>query len=155
MIKHCVNKTAVPIVDASKVALRGNEFAPRDGPRGFDGEAVDAIVYATIVQAKSLCVMVQNILGHWYPLICQHCKQERAAPLVKYVFSDLISCRLLPVLTVLREIAANGTGSDNEYADFPKRIVDSILASLTTAGLMDQDEWMLLAAPLRAAANQW
>ncbi|KAL9183827.1 hypothetical protein ACHAXT_004683 [Thalassiosira profunda] len=127
LIKHCVNKMAVPIVDASKIALRGNEFAPRDGPRGFDGEAADAIVYATIVQAKLLCVMVQNILGHW----------------------------ILPVLTALREIAANGTGSDNEYAGFPKKIVDSILASLTTAGLMDQDEWMLLAAPLRAAANQW
>jgi len=156
-LKHFLRKIVIPIVDASKILFKSNEFVPKDGSRGFDRETADAIAYAIIIQAKELCTLTKNILGHWYPVICQGMPQEQCmvTSLIQFVFVDIVSLRLLPILHRLHDITSVGLESDEKYSGIAKLLIDDVLDAMKGAGLLDKDEWMLMAAPMRVAASQW
>ena len=148
-LKHTLSRTAVPIADASKITMRGNEFVMKEGNNGFDNETTDAISYSTIVQAKDFCTLVNNILGHWYPVLNETCKSDNVSSLVQFVFADIISLRLLPILTSLHDISSSG--NDKNEPNLAKTMINGILDTVTAGN----DDWMLMTAPLRVLAEQW
>ena len=75
--------------------------------------------------------------------------------LVQFVFVDLITRRILPILHSLHDIASCGSNeTGGKYSALPKMFINDILDALQGAGLLDKDEWMLMAAPLRVASKQ-
>ena len=156
-LRYIIGKMAVPIVDVSKITVTGNEFATKDGYMGLDGETSDAIAYAAIVQAKELCTLVTNILGHWYPIINEQLRhqQDRVSPLVQFVFVDLVSLRILPILHSSYDIMSVGSASDQTHLGVPQKLISVVSNAMKSTGLLDKDKWMLMAAPLRAADIQW
>ncbi|KAL3794983.1 hypothetical protein ACHAW5_002152 [Stephanodiscus triporus] len=153
-LRYYIGKLPVPIVDASQITVVGNEFAIKDG--SLDGEVSDAIAYATITQVKELCTLVTNILGHWYPIINEqlHHQQDKVDPLVRVVFVGLVSLRILPALHSSC-IMSGGSANDKTYSELPKKFISEFSDTMTSTGLLDKDEWMLITAPLRAAVEQW
>jgi len=151
-LKHTLSRMTIPIADASKITMRGNEFVMKEGDNGFDNETTDAISYSTIVQAKEFCTLVNNTLGHWYPVLNEICEPDKVASLVQFVFADVVSLRLLPILTSLHDISSS---SDiNEQKKLAKTMINGILDTVKTAENGD-DDWMLMTAPLRVLAEQW
>ena len=157
LLKYYIGKLTVPIIDASEIILIKNEFATKDGSTAFDSETSDAIAYAAIVQAKELCTLVTNILGHWYPIINEQLRhqQDRVSPLVQFVFVDLVSLRILPILHSSYDIMSVGSASDQTHLGVPQKLISVVSNAMKSTGLLDKDEWMLMAAPLRAADIQW
>jgi hypothetical protein len=154
LLKYYIGKLTVPIIDASEIILIKNEFATKDGSTAFDSETSDAIAYASIVQVRELCKLVTHVLRHWYPIInerLQH-QHDRIAPLVRFVFSDLVSLRILPTLHSSYDIVS-GSSANDESGLLEKFL--EVSDAIESTGLMDNDEWMLMAAPLRAATKQW
>ena len=151
--KYCVGKMTIPFIDSSKITMseNGNGYTAKDGTGVFDSEVADAIVYATAVQAKALGTLVQNIVRHWYPIHNQW-QPDKAASFVQFVLMDLLSFRILPLLQSLHCITS---GSKWKYSELPKLLIHDILNSMEDSGLLDKDEWMMMAAPLRVAAKQW
>jgi hypothetical protein len=153
LLRYRVGNMVVPIIDSSKIFVTGNEIRTIDGHTDLDGETSDAIVYATIVQAKEICVLVKNILGHWYPIFYRQLQsqQDSIAPLVKFVLVDLVSLRLLPILLSLHDIKCNTT--DDLYSGLSKQFLADVSRAIQGTGLFPTDEWIFLSAPLRAAVN--
>jgi len=158
LVKYCVGRMVVPIGDASKISLTRNQFALGDVSKELDGETVDAIAYASVIQVKALCTLAKNILGRWYPIlnreICNQ-KQDEVASLVQFVFEDLVSIRILPALHSLHAITSGDNGNDKKYSEMPKMFINEILDAMQGAELLEKDRWMLMAAPLRVVAKQW
>mmetsp|Transcript_11363 Transcript_11363/g.20924 ORF Transcript_11363/g.20924 Transcript_11363/m.20924 type:complete len:907 (+) Transcript_11363:51-2771(+) len=157
-VKYYVGRMSVPIADASKITMTRNEFAIKDGSKGFDGETADAIAYASVIQAKELCTLVKNILGQWYPIINQEMhshQQDQLSSLVQFVFVDLVSIRILPILHSLHDITSGSNDNDKKFSEMPKLFINDILGAMQGADLLQKDEWMLMAAPLRVVAKQW
>ena len=151
LVKNSLKTMAVPIVDSTKVTMVGNQCVARDGPEErVDRETVDAITYANIIQANAMCALVNNVLEHWYPILTKQLVSHQVAALVQYTFADIISLRILPILHLLHDVGNNET-----CIVLAKTSIKEILETLRVAGLYDKDEWMLFAAPLRAAAEQW
>ncbi|KAL7454052.1 hypothetical protein ACHAWC_005680, partial [Mediolabrus comicus] len=139
LMKRCVEKMTVPIMNPSNIGRGQNMFASKDGAIEFDGETNDAIIYASVVQAKELCTLVTNILQFWCPII-----EDVASDLLRFVFTDIISLRIIPVVQTLQTIFGD------DY-DLGKTIIGDILSAASR--LLDKEEWMLQAAPLRVAAQ--
>lgn len=139
LMKRCVEKMTVPIMNPSNIRRGQNIFASKDGAIEFDGETNDAIIYASVVQAKELCTLVTNILQFWCPII-----EDVASDLLRFVFTDIISLRIIPVVQTLQTIFSD------DY-DLGKTIIGDILSAVSR--LLDKEEWMLQAAPLRVAAQ--
>jgi hypothetical protein len=156
-VRHIIGKLAVPIIDASKITETGNEFATKGVSMELDGETSDAIAYATIVQAKKLCILVTNLLGHWYPIINEQLRhhQDRVSSLVQLVLVDLVSIRILPILHSSYDNMSSSSANDQTYSGLPQKLIRVVSNAIKCAGLLDKDKWMLMAAPLRAAAIQW
>jgi len=153
-LKHTLSRMTVPIADASKITMRGNEFVMKEGDNGFDNETTDAISYSTIVQAKDFCTLVNNILGHWYPVLNEICESDNLSSLVQFVFADIISLRLLPILTSLHDISSSGNDKNEQpYTNLAKTMINGILDTVKTAE--NGDDWMLMTAPLRVLSEQW
>ena len=156
-LKHYIGKITVPVVDASKVSVIQDDFVARDGAKDFDDEASDAIAYATLIQAKELCKLVKIVLEHWYPTINQelhNTQKEGVSSLVKFVYEDLINSRILPTLQSLRDISSGSNAQGEKYSEMPKVLISDIMDALQGADLLEKDEWMLIAAPLRVASRQ-
>src|SRR5210317_505905 len=127
-------------VSSSNIRREQHTFASKDGAIEFDGETNDAIIYASVVQAKELCTLVTNILHFWCPII-----EDVASDLLRFVFTDIISLRIIPVVQTLQTIFGD------DY-DLGKTIIGDILSAASR--LLDKEEWMLQAAPLRVAAQR-
>jgi len=154
-LKHTLSRMTVPIADASKITMRGNEFVMKEGDNGFDSETTDAISYSTVVQAKDFSTLVNNILGHWYPVLNEICESDNLSSLVQFVFADIISLRLLPILTSLHDISSSGNDKNEQpYTNLAKTMINGILDTVKTAENRD-DDWMLMTAPMRVLAEQW
>lgn len=139
LMKRCIEKMTVPIMNPSNIRREKHTFASKDGAIEFDEEINDAIIYASVVQAKELCTLVTNILHFWCPII-----EDVVSDLLRFVFTDIISIRIIPVVQTLQKIF----GDDN---DLGKTIIGDILSAASR--LLDKEEWMLQAAPLRVAAQ--
>ncbi len=140
LVRKCIERMTVPVIIPSNVKRQKNSFVSRDGNIEFDNETNDAIAYASVVQAKELCSLAINILQFWYPII-----RDRASALVKFVFTDIISQRILPIVQALQ-----ATSNECNY-NLGKSLIGEILVA--ASGLLDEKEWMLQAAPLRVAAQ--
>jgi hypothetical protein len=153
LLRYRVGNMVVPIIDSSKIFVTGNEIRTIDGHTDLDDETSDAIAYATIVQAKEICILVNNILGHWYPIfhLQLQSQQDSIAPLVKFVLVDLVSLRLLPILLSLHDIKCSTT--DDLYSGLSKKLLADVSRAIQSTGLFPTDEWIFLSAPLRAAVN--
>eukprot|EP00580_Thalassiosira_gravida_P019713 CAMPEP_0201670902 /NCGR_PEP_ID=MMETSP0494-20130426/28086_1 /ASSEMBLY_ACC=CAM_ASM_000839 /TAXON_ID=420259 /ORGANISM="Thalassiosira gravida, Strain GMp14c1" /LENGTH=823 /DNA_ID=CAMNT_0048152083 /DNA_START=14 /DNA_END=2485 /DNA_ORIENTATION=- len=158
LVKYCVGRMVVPIGDASKISLTRNQFAMGGVSRELDGETADAIAYASVIQVKALCTLAKNILGQWYPILnremCNQ-QQDEVASLVQFVFEDLVSIRILPTLHSLHVITSGDNGSDKKYSEISKLFINEILDTMQGEELLENDRWMLMAAPLRVLAKQW
>ncbi|KAL3826319.1 hypothetical protein ACHAXA_003643 [Cyclostephanos tholiformis] len=155
LLRYYIGKLTVPIMDASKIIFTENEFATKDSSTGLDSETSDAIAYASIVQVRELCKLVTNILRHWYPIINEQLRDQhdRITPLVQFVFLDLVSRRILPTLHSSYDIMSGG--SVNDESGLPEKSIREVSDAMHSTGLLDKDEWMLMAAPLRTAAKLW
>lgn len=140
LVKKCIGRMTIPVINPSNVKREKNRFGTKDGVIEFDSETNDAIAYASVVQAKELCTLVTNILLFWHPII-----GDKAGDLLKFVFSGIISQRIIPVVQTLQ-------ATSNECnCDLGKTLIGDVLDA--ASGLLDDKEWMLQAAPLRVAAH--
>lgn len=137
LVKKCIGRMTIPVINPSNVKREKNRYVTKDGAIEFDNETNDAIAYASVVQAKELCTLVTNIFLFWYPQI-----GVKAGDLLKFVFSDIISQRIIPLVQ---------TTSNECNCDLGKTIIGGVLDA--ASGLLDDKEWMLQAAPLRVAAQ--
>ena len=158
LVKYHIERVVVPIADESKIMMTRNEFVARDRSNEIDSEASDSIVYATTIQARALCQLVKNILGHWYPILNKELdnQNENLVSLVQCVFMDIISLRILPVLHSLHDITSSGNDNNKKYIGLPKTLITEILdvAQMAESGKEDAS-WVMMTAPLRVAVNQW
>lgn len=137
LVKKCVGKMIVPVVNPTNIKREKNAFVTKDGTFEFDSETNDAVAYAFVVQGKELCTLVTNILQFWYPII-----RDEAADLLSFVFTDIISRRILPVVQTLQIF---------DDCDLRRTLIGEILDAASQ--LLDDKEWLLQAAPLRVAAQ--
>ena len=140
LVKKCIERMTISIINPSNVEIEKNTFVTKDGAIEFDRETNDAIAFAIVVQAKELCTLVINVLQLWYPII-----RDKAGDLLKFVFTDIISQRIIPVVQALQ------TTSNECNCDLGKTLIGDILDA--ASGLPDEKEWMIQAAPLRVAAQ--
>ncbi|KAL7495466.1 hypothetical protein ACHAWT_004846 [Skeletonema menzelii] len=140
LVMKCIGRMTIPVINASNVKRQKNTFVTKDEAIEFDNETNDAIAYAMVVQAKALCTLVTNMLQFWYPII-----REKADDLVKFVFTDIVSLRIIPIVQALQTI------SNECNFELAKTLIGEVLAA--ASGLLDEKEWMLQAAPLRVAAQ--
>jgi hypothetical protein len=153
-LKQWVDKMTVPIIKTDNVAFASGRFANnKDNLSGYDGETSDAIAFAIYTQARELCTLTSNIIGHWYPMLIEtihSSNQENIASLVQFVLMEIISLRLLPITQTLKVV---GRSEDQIFADLPKQLIGEVLNVVTDAGLLIKDEFMMYAAPLRASSQ--
>mmetsp|Transcript_27176 Transcript_27176/g.54389 ORF Transcript_27176/g.54389 Transcript_27176/m.54389 type:complete len:838 (+) Transcript_27176:117-2630(+) len=140
LVRKCIERMTIPVLNPSNIKRETNKFVTKDGAIEFDSEKKDAIAYASVVQAKELCTLVTNMLQFWYPII-----RDKAVDLLKFVFTDIISHRIIPVIQTLQTI------SNECNCDLGKTLISDVLDA--ASGLLDEEEWMLQAAPLRVAAQ--
>lgn len=153
-LKEDVEDMAI-IANASKITLMKNRFAIRDSTEELESETADAIAYATVIQTKKLCTLVENIL-QWYAIINREfTDQESAADsLAQFMFEELISSWIMPILQSLHDMSFGGYGNSTRYYEMPNSFVSHILDAMQDANLLN-DKWMLMAAPLRALTKRW
>mmetsp|Transcript_27111 Transcript_27111/g.46089 ORF Transcript_27111/g.46089 Transcript_27111/m.46089 type:complete len:829 (-) Transcript_27111:36-2522(-) len=140
LVRKCIERMTIPVLNPSNIKRETNTFVTKDGAIEFDSEKKDAIAYASVVQAKELCTLVTNMLQFWYPII-----RDKAVDLLKFVFTDIISHRIIPVIQTLQTI------SNECNCDLGKTLISDVLDAASE--LLDEKEWMLQAAPLRVAAQ--
>ena len=137
LVRKCIERMKVSVLNPTQ--MKGGKNAVRDEATGFGTEIHDAITYASIVQSNELCTLATNIFRFWHPII-----SEKDGDLLRFVFTDIISLRLIPVVNTLH-------ATSNEYnCKLAKTLIGNILDSVS--GILDEEEWALQTASLRVAA---
>ncbi|KAL7486547.1 hypothetical protein ACHAW6_012153 [Cyclotella cf. meneghiniana] len=157
LLKYCVGKRPTPIVNTKNLIMIGEGFALDNGPKEFDAETSDAIACAIYSQAKELCMLATNILIHWYPIIndSKNGRDDSASPIVRFILVEVVSMRVLPIVHTFQTITQQSCSNAEKQTcpDMQKSLIHVVYDAVKTAGLFEQEEFMLFTAPLRAAAN--
>lgn len=95
----------------------------------------EAIQYSTLGQLEIFGKMLSNILCFLYPIM------PNKTQLANLCLMDIIAYRVLPILDVSITI----------YPDESKKYFHSVLQTTQNAGLIDNANFMIMSAPLRAA----
>eukprot|EP00804_Cyclotella_cryptica_P002006 CCRYP_007445-RA/>CCRYP_007445-RA protein AED:0.38 eAED:1.00 QI:0/0/0/1/1/1/2/0/879 len=157
LLKYCVGEKPIPIVNTTNLIMTGEGFAMNNGMKEFDAETGDAIACAIYSQAKELCRLSTNILVHWYPIIndSKRRNDECASQIVQFILMEVVSMRILPILHTFQTITQESCNSDQKqtYHEMQRSLVCTVYDAVRTAGLLEQEGFMLCTAPLRVAAQ--
>ncbi|KAL7472854.1 hypothetical protein ACHAXS_013231 [Conticribra weissflogii] len=151
VLQYCLESETIPIVKSSDITIVDGKFMPREnGVDVYDNETSDAIAYATIVQAKTLCRLALNMLD-WLPILDKAVisQSSKLSPLMRCVFIDLVAVRILPIIQSLQELS-----SHELFREVSKEIISQVYFASKRNGLLEKDEFILFTAPLRAAAER-
>jgi len=164
--RQAVYDMAVPVLNT--VAVKDSLKKANNVVNVNSDENHEAIIFATLGQTLRLKKLVVNMISYWVPCLFRNgvCEKE----LAKFIFIDVIAGRILPILTTWTNILTSPEGgmisitnleteNGNTAMDIKrapsieKEVLSEIWDIVKKTGWLEEEQFMLSAAPLRAAAN--
>ena len=113
-----------------------------------DADTLDAFSYASIGVVTRMKKLVVNVTTVWYHLFMDEKVKKKIA---KWILLDVVAHRILPTLSLWHD-ADEKTNTDGT-ASKAHRFLQEIWTSISSTGILNENDLMLQAAPLRASAT--
>ena len=115
-----------------------------------DAETLDAFSYASIGVVTRMKKLLVNVTTVWYHLFIDEKVKKKVA---KLILMDVVAHRILPTLSLWHD-TNDKNGKANEVGTAKAHsFLQEIWVSISSTGILNENDLMLQAAPLRASAT--